>query len=172
MALAALVTGVVTWALKPETYVSVVILIPAALVLFICIATLCRTVQLLQLSLDAKGPTLPRVITARRHYEDGSGLPMLLLEASPFFAPQTYVSVYHLDHSGFEVLIGIGLVTSIQGNGLIPVRLERWASSKTALLTLALSCAPSALAELLVKPSVPIDSPLSDQLLETNYDTQ
>jgi hypothetical protein len=161
MAIAGVLSGIATWAFKPETTVPLTLVLPTALAGIVVIATMFRTAQRLHADQLISVPTLPRVLTALGDYGDGTGRPVLLLEASPFFGAQTPVSIYQLNHGGFEVMVGIGLVATVQTNGLLPVRIEQWSDRFPALLDSLIHNDADALKQIAVRPSVPLNSPFS-----------
>ena len=155
-----------TWRFGATTAVPLWIVVALSATNFILVASLFRVVYVLQKIVRQAKPILPRIITAREDYGDGSGLPMLLLEPNALFGTQTPVSVYHVDPAGFEVLIAVGLVMTVQTNGYIPVRLQRWTESGRPVIERAVQPDPRALAELLVKPSIPVNSQLPSIIAE------
>jgi hypothetical protein len=78
----------------------------------------------------------------------------LLLDKSELFGHDAVVSVYHVDGSDFEQLIGVGYVRNIQENGKIQVLVEEVIANGDLLNRLAHNDA-EVLGRIRVKPSAP-----------------
>ena len=160
IAVLAIGLAIALWEWAPDTTVKLAYTVPACTVVLIVAATFFKAFVATEQELRKAGPALPKVITAQQVYGDGSGQPLLLLGPSPLFLPQTQVSIVYQDVSGFEILIGIGLVVTVQANGYIPVRIEAWLQERANLLRKVLDQDKATLACLSVKPSVPINHSL------------
>lgn len=82
---------------------------------------------------------------------------LLLLAPSPLFSHQTAVSIY-TKVDDFEVMIGLGLVATIQANGTIQVCIKQREAAYADVWTSIEHNDKRALEALIVKPSVPLDS--------------
>jgi hypothetical protein len=154
-----LVLAVLTWVIPLDAKATVSVLtvvrwtaVPA-LIGILLLATLLRAI------LVARTLTqLPRVLHARAVAlgPDGSSGILLLLDRSELFGHDAVVSVYHVDSSDFEELVGVGHVRNIQEDGKIQILLgERvTAASHDTVNKLALNDA-AVLARVKVKPSAP-----------------
>lgn len=114
--------GVIAFIYSSSDTVSLKIIVPLGVILFLCLITL------LDNSIHNFHKTsnfLPKVKLARppTALYDGAKA-ILLLEPSDVFAHETLVSIY-LSDNDFEQLIGIGFILTIQRNGLIQVLVNK-----------------------------------------------
>jgi len=104
------------------------------------------------------GVRLPpvRAVHSRAAAKGDSHL-LLLLAASELFGHQVAVSIYsRIDE--FEVMIGIGFVSTIQVDGTIQVEVSKRVSAYDDVWTQVKSNDRRALQALVVKPSVPLET--------------
>lgn len=104
--------------ITPDQAVEFKYLVPIAIILAIIIFTLVD----LSLALTRSGMNLiPKIRQARECPKlYSNGIAMLLLDPSPIFGVESFVSVYSRE-TDFEILIGYGFVANVQENGLIQV---------------------------------------------------
>ena len=109
---------------------------------------------------------LPRTIAAVATSGDGEveASPVLLvLEPSNLFGHNALVSIYYNEQlavsqeHGFELLIGYGRVSNVQGNGLIQVTILAELPRRADIWGRIRNRDPATLREVLVKPSVPFE---------------
>jgi hypothetical protein len=79
----------------------------------------------------------------------------MLVRPNSFFGADTYTAIYFRSHDGFEILVGIGIVTTIQDSGLIQIQILNWLTSKNDLLRRVIDNDKDVLLRILVKPSPP-----------------
>jgi hypothetical protein len=96
---------------------------------------------------------LPRVLHGRAKADEI----LLLLDESELFGHNSLVSVYYVDASEFEELLGVGRVLNIQENRKIQVTFT--ARSNPDVTTRLASNDAAALRSIRVKPTVPVEYP-------------
>lgn len=67
----------------------------------------------------------PAVVTSMQMPSEDKEL-ILLLQPNRLFGQSMLVSIYSEDGNGFEILLGDGTVSSIQGNGRLQIRVNAW----------------------------------------------
>lgn len=147
-----LVATLVAWIFSHDVKVSIVWLVFLTGVAVVVVSTLAQaafaayksTRRLPAIRLASKPPPAYRDVHV-----------VILLEASELFAHDSLVSVYQLQEHGYEVLVAIGRVLTVQDNGLIQVGVHRMFDPNTHLLEKLVQNDKRVLESLLVKPSVP-----------------
>lgn len=100
---------------------------------------------------------LPQVLAIVTQPVDGaSSRHILLLEPSPLFGHGSMVSIYNLREDGFEVLVGLGHVATVQQDGRIQVLLVRELASPEEIARILDATNSGFRRRLLVKPSMPV----------------
>jgi hypothetical protein len=127
--------GGLKWAHAMRPYFPVKTQIPLDIILIISFFTLLSIATLFQASYKSFNESikikseldkleLPKVLFAKKHLGT-TGLEILcLLENSELFANDTSISFYYTDYEGFEVLIGVGVIITVQGNNKIQALLN------------------------------------------------
>ncbi len=124
---------------------------PALVTVLLAVAVLIQT-----LSSMRRVSQLPRVLHGRMGpaSSDGGASALLLLEKSDLYGHDVVVSVYYMDESDFEELVGVGYVRNIQVDGKIQVLLNQVVANNGVVEKLTGNDA-GVLKRLRVKPSAP-----------------
>jgi hypothetical protein len=141
----ALLLSVLLWAYAPDTQMSLRVVFPlGALILVLLVAALVTSLNAAYegnrtanaerqkhaalLSdyndLKARGAGEPSVIEGRSPPEGTQAALVCVLEPSQLFALDHMVSFYSIGRQGFEALVGIGVVTHVQGDRRIQVTMK------------------------------------------------
>ena len=145
--------AIVMYIWGPETSLSLKVVIPTFIILLIIIFIF------FDLSFHCFSKMI-NVIPAVRYCQKNQdsvkkGIAILLLDNSVLFSPDTLVSIYYRDEL-YEPLIGLGVVLTIQENGLIQVLIDTCVDIRyDEIWSRACENNKSTLEKLIVKPSVP-----------------
>lgn len=148
---------VVAWLVKPDLSVPFPLVL---LMAFFSISLLSTLLHASWGSFELARKPLPTVRSAMRAPD---GYPqdsvILLLDPSDLFSNGTQVALYLRDEAGFEVLVGIGFVSTIQDNGLVQVVVSRIFETFHETLSSLANSDKRVLDRIMVKPSVPLSLP-------------
>lgn len=151
-----LVLSMASWLIPVNTTATVLIAtivrwsVPLAFIVTLAFSVLAKAlISISQLS------QLPRVLHGRPGpaHLDGERATLLLLENSDLYGHDAVVSVYYIDGSEFEELIGVGYVRNIQVDGKIQILLDQ-VVNRDVIGKLAINDA-AVLKRVRVKPSAP-----------------
>lgn len=122
VALLGIVLGLVTFNYSSTDSVSLKVIVPLGIVLFLMLMTFIdNSIQNFK-KVSNILPKVKRAITPTALHSGAKAI--LLLEPSDIFAHETLVAVYFLEND-FERLIGVGFIITIQENGLIQVLVNK-----------------------------------------------
>lgn len=150
-----LIVGVAAWLIPIPSDVKVALNRVLAWAIPTAIAGVVAFITLVTAFLQSRALSrLPRVINGR-HHGSASESVMLLLDESELFGHGSLVSVYHVDASSFEELLGVGYVHNIQENRMIQVVFT--AKAGLSVCAKLASNDAAVLKNVRVKPTVPAE---------------
>ncbi len=106
----------------------------------------------LQQARSAPNQGAPAVVTAMEMLSEDKEL-ILLLQPNRLFGQSMLVSIYHEDGNGFEIFLGDGTVSSIQGNGRLQIRVNAWEPAYEHIRQQIIKTDDETLKSLIVRPA-------------------
>lgn len=98
---------------------------------------------------------IPKILLARNSSTKPDAAPLCLLEPSNLFSYDTSVSAYYLDDDGFELLIGTGVVVTVQEDKKIQVLINKIVDGQEDIVNKLRSNDSKIIQKVKIKPSVP-----------------
>ncbi len=106
----------------------------------------------LQHARSAPNQGVPAVVKAMQMLSEDKEL-ILLLQPNKLFGQSMLVSIYHEDGNGFEIFLGDGTVSSIQGNGRLQIRVNSWEPAYEHIRQQMIKTDDETLKSLIVRPA-------------------
>jgi hypothetical protein len=152
---AGIVVAFITWWMTPSRVVDARwVIIYATLAIVVGVILFDTAFRLNQRS-TLPLPKVKAVLKAPGTYREAG--PLLLLEPHPLFSHSAAVSIYSTI-DGFEIMIGVGRVTTIQQDGSIQVIVMQKEDSPHGNIWASVQSDLHAAQALIVRPYVPLDS--------------
>lgn len=102
---------------------------------------------------DIKSLRIPKILRVQK--EQGTGLISCLFEDSELFANQLMISVFYIDEYGFEALIGVGYIKTIQSNNKIQAVIDQPVPTYQDILDKLVNNDQIVLEKTIVRPGTP-----------------
>ncbi len=96
---------------------------------------------------------IPKILRVQK--EQATGIINCLFDDSDLFADQLMISIFYMDEYGFEALIGVGYITTIQSNNKIQAVIDQPVSTYQDILDRLVNNDQIVLDQTIVRPGTP-----------------
>ena len=148
----ALLAAFLLWEFDTKYNFSAIWVIPIFILLLLVLITL---IDVAYETFKRTKNLLPKVLFGRRYGKDVLNEAMCLLEPSSLFYQDSSVSCFIIDDHGFELLIAVGFVITIQQNKNIQIKLDKVAPGYEDKILEIINNNGDTLKNLIVKPGIP-----------------